>query len=104
MSSHARLAIWHALLRQTDGTLVPYDRAVACLSFSGPKGAECNVLLRRFRTIQLHWINDRLVVIEVNIGRAASIFQILDLEQKRWIYQLGESYPMDSRPDVAPPE
>lgn len=90
--SASRLDVWHAVLRQTDPVAVPYDEARACIAFTGPGGARLDVSLWGFRTVGLEWLNDRLVLITTDIGHAAGVTQVLDLEAKRWIYQLGESY------------
>lgn len=90
--SETRLSRWRAILSRTDPTVVPYDQAVACLAFDGPDGTRRSVRARAFRTIRVQWLNDRLVAIETDLGHAASILQILDLDQGRWVYQLGERY------------
>jgi len=90
--TESRLSRWRAILSQTDPTVVPYDQAVACLAFDGPDGARRTVRARVFRTIRVQWLNDRLVAIETDLGHAVSVLQILDLDQGRWVYQLGERY------------
>ena len=83
--------IWRAEIVQSGG-VVSYDETKATIVVKKYDGQKRYVKCERFRTITVRWINDRLLYLVCDIGHAASVDQILDVETNKWIYQEGEMY------------
>ena len=84
--------IWRAEIVQSDTGVVPYDKTKATIVIKKYDGKKRYVKCERFRTIKVQWINDRLLYIQCDIGHAAGVGQIFDVETNKWIYQQGETY------------
>ena len=83
---------YRARVQTTDASVVPYDKAKAGIVFERYDGQRRYVLVEDFRTVELRWINDRLVLLSCDIGHVAGVGQVLDVEAGKWIYQQGEQY------------
>jgi hypothetical protein len=84
--------IWRAEIVQSDTGVVTYDRTKAKIVIKKYDGKKRYVKCESFRTIKVQWINDRLIYIDCDIGHAAGVGQIFDVETNKWIYQQGETY------------
>jgi hypothetical protein len=84
---------WTAMIEQTDPVVVPYDRAQACLKLSNATRVIRGVAISDFRSLRLTWVNDRLLYIFTDVGHAAGVGQLLDVDDGKWIYAKTEYYP-----------
>lgn len=84
---------WTVVVEQTDPVTVPYDRARACIRMSTATRDFRNVAIGDFRTLRLVWVNERLLYVFTDVGHAAGVGQLLDVEDARWIYAKTEYYP-----------
>lgn len=92
--------VWSATVQRTDGARVPYDQAQACVRLRDRSGRLRSVTVGDrttsagtvFRDLRLQWINDRLLYIFVDVGHAAGVGQLLDIEDGKWLYAKTESY------------
>lgn len=83
---------WVVQLRTTDASKVPYDREKAALDFLKDDGTTRHLLFEDFRGITVYWLTDRLVFLSSDIGHAAGAMHLFDVEEGRWLYQMGDSY------------
>ena len=88
---------WSAHVLETDVLVVPYDQAHACIRLQRRGGAVRYVALRDFRTLRLEWLDERQLRLLTDVGHAATVTQVLDVDALTWIYARTEYY-WDSRP------
>ena len=82
-----------ATLQRSDGSKVPYEEAIGVITVeSRLEKKEQYLLLRRFRNIEMRWLNDRLLLIDINIGHTTSVDAIFDAESGRWLDRHAETY------------
>lgn len=69
-----------------------YNEATASIVIIGQSKQKCFIVTKNFRRIKVSWINDRLIYINRDIGHVAGIGEVFDVEEKRWLYQKGQTY------------
>jgi hypothetical protein len=79
--------IWTAIVNRTDGVKVPYDQSLGRIQVIGEGQPTTMIAVHGFRTVTVNWINDRLLHINLGLGRIAWTEAIYDLQAHRWIYQ-----------------
>jgi hypothetical protein len=84
---------WSATVLETDPVAVPYDKARTCIQLQGPEGVVRSVTIEGFRTLRLQWINERLLYLWTDVGHVASVGQLLDVDDLKWLYARTEYYP-----------
>ena len=87
------MGTWTAVIEQTDPVSVPYDQAKGCIKLStSQSNRTISVTIGAFRTLQLTWINERLLYVFTDVGHVAGVGQLLDVEEAKWIYAKTELY------------
>jgi hypothetical protein len=81
-----------ATLAQSDATKVPYDKEIGSITIESQDRPAQYIRLRRFRAVEIKWINDRLLYIYCDIGHIASVDAIFDAQTGKWIYRQSISY------------
>lgn len=85
--------LFEARMIRTDGSQIPYDRSEGMITISPLNGGEpIHIKLERFRSIEMRWINDRLLYVWMNLGRIYSVDAIFDAIAGQWIYRSGIVY------------
>jgi len=84
-----------ATLVRSDGTKIPYDKAIGSITIESRNRPTQYIRLRRFRSIEVKWINDRLLYINCDVGHTASVDAIFDAQTGKWIYRQSMSYGND---------
>jgi hypothetical protein len=84
-----------ATLVLSDSTKVPYDKAMGSITIESRDRPNQYIRLRGFRTVEIKWINDRLLYIDCDIGHIASVDAIFDAQTGKWIYRQSISYGND---------
>ena len=81
-----------ATLVRSDATKIPYDKEIGAITIESPNRPKQYIRLRRFRTVEIKWINDRLLYIYCDIGHIGSVDAIFDAQTGKWIYRQSMSY------------
>ena len=84
-----------ATLVLSDATKIPYDKAIGSITIESRNRPNQYIRLRGFRTVEIKWINDRLLYIDCDIGHIASVDAIFDAQTGNWIYRQSMSYGND---------
>jgi hypothetical protein len=84
-----------ATLVRSDATKIPYDKEIGSITIESRNRPKQYIRLRRFRTVEIKWINDRLLYIYCDIGHIASVDAIFDAQTGKWIYHQSMSYEND---------
>jgi len=84
-----------ATLVLSDATKIPYDKAIGSITIESRNKPNQYIRLRGFRTVEIKWINDRLLYIDCDIGHIASVDAIFDAQTGKWIYRQSMSYGND---------
>ena len=84
-----------ATLVLSDATKIPYDRAIGSITIESRDRPKQYIRLSGFRTVEIKWINDRLLYIDCDIGHIASVDAIFDAQTGKWIYRQSMSYGND---------
>lgn len=84
-----------ATLVRSDATKIPYDKEIGSITIESRNRPKQYIRLRRFRTVEIKWINDRLLYINCDIGHTASVDAIFDAQTGKWIYRQSMSYGND---------
>jgi hypothetical protein len=84
-----------ATLLLSDVTKIPYHKAIGSITIETRDRPNQYIQLRGFRTVEIKWINDRLLYIDCDIGHIASVDAIFDAQTGRWIYRQSMSYGND---------
>jgi hypothetical protein len=71
-------------VQESDVLVVPYDQAHACIRLQRRDGVVRYVTLRAFRTLRLDWLDERQLRFVTDVGHAASVTQVLDVETLAW--------------------
>jgi hypothetical protein len=82
-----------AIVMRTDGSTVPYEQALGRIEVSGDDQPLTVIRVHGFRTVDVRWINDRLLHIDLGLGHVAAVEAIYDLQAQRWLYQDSLTYP-----------
>lgn len=86
------LGNWSATVLETDSGVVPYDQARACVSLRGPNGAVRAITVGAFRTLELQWLNERLLYAFTDVGHIAGVGQLFDVVDSTRLYARTEIY------------
>jgi len=81
-----------ATLARSDGSKIPYEKEIGVVTVESKNGSKQYLLLKKFRTVELKWINDRLLLLSCNIGHMAGVEAIFDSQNGKWIYRQSMSY------------
>lgn len=81
-----------ASLLRTDGSKVPYDKAKANISVFGQGVNPIRISIADFRTVTIQWLGSNIVYIYVDVGHIAATESLLNVRERRWIYQKSISY------------
>ena len=84
-----------ATLVLSDATKIPYDKAIGSITIESRNKPNQYIRLRGYRTVEIKWINDRLLYIDCDIGHIASVDAIFDAQTGKWIYRQSMSYGND---------
>ena len=84
-----------ATLVLSDATKIPYDKAIGSITIESRNKPNQYIRLRGFRTVEIKWINDRLLYIDCDIGHIAGVDAIFDAQTGKWIYRQSISYGND---------
>jgi hypothetical protein len=84
---------WSAAVTRTDGATVPYERSLGRIEVAGDGQSTTVIQVHGFRTVTVAWINDRLLRVNLGLGRVAEVEAIYDLQGRRWLYRDSLSYP-----------
>jgi hypothetical protein len=84
-----------ATLVRSDATKIPYDKEIGSISIECRDRPKQYIRLRRFRTVEIKWINDRLLYIYCDIGHIAGVDAIFDAQTGKWIFRQSMSYGND---------
>ncbi len=81
-------------LVQTDAAKVPYERETAHIEVTGPQIKSLYIEVVGFRTIQVTWVTDRILVITRDIGHVAGTEEVIDVVERKWLsqWQIGYRY------------
>jgi hypothetical protein len=85
--------LWTAVVTRTDGVAVPYERSLGRIEIAGDERPTTVIQVHGFRTVAVAWINDRLLRVNLGLGRVAEVEAIYDLQGRRWMYRDSLSYP-----------
>src|SRR5581483_462185 len=95
------IAVWSELhnrkatLVRSDATKIPYDKEIGSITIESRNRPKRYIRLRRFRAVEIKWINDRLLYINCDVGHTASVDAIFDAQTGKWIYRQSMSYGND---------
>lgn len=81
------LKILKAIFTRTDGTKIPYEKSTGFITIESGAGEKQVIFLKRFRTVELKWINERHLHIVCDIGHSAAIDSIFDALDGKWIFR-----------------
>jgi hypothetical protein len=84
---------WRLRFQTTDAAKVPYSDAIGTLDFlRRDDGARRHIVFERFRILHACWLTDRLMFLSTDLGHAAGADHLFDVEEGRWLYQMGDQY------------
>ena len=86
------LEISIASVWRTDGAKVPYEDAEAHILIETKQGPHVYLRAKGFRSLNVSWIGERLLLIKRDIGHVAGIEEIFDLVDRKWILQQSVHY------------
>jgi hypothetical protein len=95
------VAVWSdfrnrkATLVLSDATKIPYDKSIGSITIESRGRPNQSIRLKGFRTVEIKWINDRLLYIVCDIGHIAGVDAIFDAQTGKWIYRQSMSYGSD---------
>jgi hypothetical protein len=95
------MGTWKAVVQQTDPVVVPYDQAKGCIQVGGGP-VNRSIMIGNFRTLEVTWINERLLYVFTDVGHTAGVGQLLDVYDGKWIYARTEYY-LDAAAQTGPP-
>jgi len=84
-----------ATLVLSEATKIPYDKAIGAITIESRDRPDQYIRLKGFRTVEIKWINDRLLYIDCDIGHIAGVDAIFDAHTGKWIYRQSMSYGND---------
>ena len=85
--------VWAATVTRTEGTKVPYDQSLGRIEVTSDGQPMTVIRTHGFRTITVTWINDRLLHVNLGLGRIAEVEAIYDMQGHQWLYRDSISYP-----------
>ena len=86
--------VWTATVTRTDGAKVPYDSSLGRIEITSDGQPMTVIQVHGFRTVAVSWVNDRLLLVNLGLGRVAEVDALYDLKDQRWLYQDSVSYPV----------
>ncbi len=73
---------------RTRGDTYPYERQKGLITIEGDGLEKPRVLsVSHFRTIDVSWVTEKLILIRIGVGRVAAVEAVYDILEKTWIYQ-----------------
>jgi len=81
-----------AINLRTDGAKFPYEDSQGVIQVNIAGKPPAWIKVNGFRTVDAKWINERLLFINLGIGRVAAVHAIYDTHAKQWLYQDSLSY------------
>ncbi len=82
-----------ATVVRTRGDAYPYERQKGFVTIEGEGLEESRVLsVSHFRTIDVSWVTEKLILIRIGVGRVAAVEAIYDVIASEWIYRESVQY------------
>ncbi len=82
-----------ATVNRTRGDAYPYERQRGLIIVEGAGLDEARVVsVSHFRTIDVSWVTEKLILIRIGVGRVAAVEAIYDVVEESWIYRESVQY------------
>lgn len=82
-----------ATVIRTRGDAYPYERQKGLIAIEGDGLDNTRVLsVSHFRTIDVSWVTEKLILIRIGVGRVAVVEAIYDVIASEWIYRESVQY------------
>lgn len=77
-----------ATVIRTRGDAYPYERQKGLITIEGDGLERALVLsVSHFRTIDVSWVTEKLILIRIGVGRVAAVEAIYDVIASEWVYR-----------------
>ncbi len=82
-----------ATVIRTRGNAYPYERQKGLITIEGDGLEKPRVLsVSHFRTIDVSWVTEKLILVRIGVGRVAAVEAIYDVIASEWIYRESVQY------------
>ncbi len=82
-----------ATVIRTRGDTYPYERQKGLIMIEGDGLEKPRVLsVSHFRTIDVSWVTEKLILIRIGVGRVAAVEAIYDVVEETWVYRESLQY------------
>ena len=81
-----------ATIVKTDSGIIPYSESLSNVTIEGVGLEPLHVAIKGFRDIRAQWAGSNLLYFNINIGHIASVECLLDVRERKWLYQKSISY------------